>query len=91
MNNVFVIPIITTALYCISKFIEMKYIDKELKPLKFVIRDAIVVFISSLSSTYLFFHLNVSLDDFMSIVTESKNVGINTIKTAEIFTDTPNF
>lgn len=91
MNNILIIPIITTALFCVSKIIEMKYIDKELKPLKFVIRDAIIVFISSLTACYLFFHLNVTLDDFMNIITESKNVGINGIKTAEIFTDTPNF
>ena len=71
MNTVFFIPIITTILFCISKLVEMKYIDKELKPLKYIIRDAIIVFVSSLTSSYLFFHLNITLVDFMNIITET--------------------
>jgi hypothetical protein len=92
MNNIFVIPIITTVLFCISKFIEMKYVDKELKPLKYIVRDIVIVFVSSLTSCYLFFHLNLTLDDFMNVITETKSNTANIIgKNAEIFTDNPNF
>jgi hypothetical protein len=90
MKNLFVVPVITTVLFCISKFIEMKYIDKELKPLKFIIRDAIIVFVSSLTACYLFFNMNLTLDDFMNVITETKG-GIGLGKPAEIFTDTPTF
>jgi hypothetical protein len=94
-TNIFIIPIIATTLFCISKFIEMKFIDKELKPLKFIIRDASIVFISVLSSTYVFFYMNGSLHEFMNVITDTK-VSTPSIlgkggEPAEIFTDTPNF
>lgn len=95
MNNIFVIPTIATIVFCISKFIEMKFVEKELKPLKFLIRDALIVFLSTLSATFLFFNMNDTLQEFMNIITDTKTT-IPPIAgggggTAEIFTDTPNF
>ena len=44
MDNIYIIPFVTTILFCLAKLIEMKFIDKEMKPMKFLVRDAIIVF-----------------------------------------------
>jgi hypothetical protein len=66
----------------------MKYLDKESKPLKVVVRDAIVVFVCSLISTITFFNLEGYINDFFNIVTETKTLNANT---TQIFTDVPAF
>ena len=88
-HNVFVIPVIITLLFCIAKFIEMKFIDKELKPLKFVIRDATIVFLCSLLATFLSMNMNGTIHEFINVVTDTKTapIGGNT----NIFTDEPGF
>jgi hypothetical protein len=90
-SNVLVIPVIATVLFCVSKFVEMKFIDKELKPLKTVIRDALIVFISTLTASYVFLHMNGTIQEFMNVITETKILPSSIGGTAEIFTDTPNF
>ena len=47
MNYQFVTSTLITIIYFISKFIEMRFIIKENKPLKELIRDSIIVFISA--------------------------------------------
>ena len=46
MDNIFVIAGIIAVIFLIIKFIEMRFIEKENKPLKLLIRDALVVYIS---------------------------------------------
>lgn len=88
-HNVFVIPIIITLLFCIAKFIEMKFIDKYSKPLKFVIRDATIVFVCSLLATFFGMNMNGTIHEFINVVTNTKTtpIGANT----NIFTDEPGF
>lgn len=66
----------------------MKYIEKELKPLKYIVRDAVAVFICSLVASYSYFYMNDSFTDFMNVVTENKSLNLDS---TQIFTDTPNF
>jgi hypothetical protein len=88
MEKVFIIPIFITILFCIIKFIELKYLEKDTKPLKFFVRDAIIVFLSGLVSTFSFFHLENYISDFFNIVTETKTLNTNA---TQIFTDSPGF
>jgi hypothetical protein len=46
MDNIFVIAGIIAVIFFIIKFIEMRFIDKESKPLKLLIRDTLVVYVS---------------------------------------------
>ena len=46
MTNTFLIAGIVAGIYFIIKFIEMRVVDKESKPLKLLIRDSLVVYIS---------------------------------------------
>ena len=44
---------VISIVFLLFKFIEMRFIDKENKPLKFLIRDTLVVFVSVVSSNFL--------------------------------------
>ena len=70
------------------KFLEAKYLDKEWKPLKFFVRDAIVVLISTALGSFIFFQNNNSISELFNVVTENKT--LNTANT-QIFTDAPGF
>lgn len=88
MEKVFLISIIITFVFCLFKFIEMKYLDKDFKPLKIFVRDSIYVFISSLVSTLFYFHMDGSISDFFNVLTDTRT--LNTGAT-QIFTDEPGF
>ena len=66
MEKLLVLSGLMACLYFLIKILEMKYIDKEAKPLKYVIRDTFYVFISSLACLYLFLTFNGSIDNMMS-------------------------
>lgn len=89
MQKIFFISIVITFLFCLFKFLEMKYLENDLKPLKFYVRDAFIVFSSSLIATYVCFHLDSSITDFFNVITENKS--FNTGGVTEIFTDAPGF
>ena len=88
MDKVFIISTFITIIFCIVKFIEMRYLEKEKKPLKFFVRDAIIVFLSGVASTFSFFYLETYISDFFNIVTETTTLNTNA---TQIFTDSPGF
>ena len=90
MENIFTISIVATVCFCFAKFVEMRFIDKkkEMKPLKYFVRDAIIVFISVIIAVYAYDHLSGTISDLMNTVTETK---ILDTKTKEVFTDVPGF
>jgi len=90
MENIITISIVATVCFCIAKFVEMRVIDKEteMKPLKFFVRDAIIVFLSVVFAVYVYEHLSDTIGDLMNTVTETK---ILDTKSTEVFTDTPGF
>ena len=46
MKNIFVVAAIVSISFFIVKFLEMRYIEKENKPLKLLIRDTLLVYFS---------------------------------------------
>ena len=66
----------------------MKYVSKEWKPLKYVIRDAAIVFTSSISALFAFNVSNGSMTDFFNIVTDNKVLNPSA---TEVFTGDPGF
>jgi hypothetical protein len=46
MDNIFFIAAIISVIFFIAKFIEMRFVEKESKPLKLLIRDALLVYFS---------------------------------------------
>jgi len=90
MENILTIAIIATVCFCAFKFIEMRFIEKEKepKPLKFMVRDALIVFMSAIVGVYMYEQFDGSISGLMNTVTETKV--LNTGST-EVFTDTPGF
>jgi len=52
MDNIFVIAGFISVIFLIAKFVEMRFFDKESKPLKLLIRDALLVYFSVISGYF---------------------------------------
>jgi len=68
----------------------MKFIEKEMKPVKFIIRDAAYVFASSLIGVFCFLNMNASIKDFVNVITDNKSIDVMS-GTTQIFTGAPEF
>jgi hypothetical protein len=79
MDNIFLAAGIISVIFFISKFLEMQYVDKEPKPLKFLIRDSLLVYISSVLGWFV-------LDQLKPVINE---IDVNTTPLA--FTDNAPF
>ena len=88
LEKAFIISIIAGILYAVFRFVEMKYIDKQMKPLKIVVRDILLVTIAVFVSSFAFFSMDTNITGLMNVVTDTKTV---TPAATQIFTDEPGF
>jgi hypothetical protein len=79
--NTFVVSGIISVVFLIAKFIEMRFIDKESKPLKLLIRDSLLVFVSVLFGLFI-------IDQLKPVIQEG---GEAIISNPAVFTDNPGF
>jgi hypothetical protein len=77
MDNIFVIAAIISIIFLIAKFLEMRYIEKDSKPLKLLIRDALLVYFSVVVAHYIIKQVNPIMH----------SVG----GSPQVFTDNPDF
>jgi hypothetical protein len=77
MDNILIQSGIIAVLYLILKFGEMRFVLKEAKPIKLLMRDTVIVFISSIIGMYI-------IDQFMLQGGTSKHV-------PSAFMDNPTF
>jgi hypothetical protein len=80
MDNIFFIAAVISFIFLIAKFIEMRFVDKESKPLKVLIRDALVVYFSVVSGHFILNQINPLIKD----ITGGSKV-------TQVFTDNPGF
>jgi hypothetical protein len=80
MDNIFIIATVISIVFLISKFIEMRFIDNESKPLKLLIRDTLLVYFSVIVGYFITEQLKPVLE----------TVGEN-ILAPQVFTDNPEF
>ena len=79
MENIFLVAGIISVIYFIGKFLEMRYVDQEPKPLKILIRDALLVYFSVVVGGFIVEQLKPVIDE-------------TTIpKSPLVFTDNPEF
>jgi hypothetical protein len=78
MDNIFVVAAIISIIFLISKFFEMRIIEKESKPIKYLIRDSLLVYFSVIASHFI-------LKQIKPII---HNAGSNV---TPVFTDNPGF
>jgi hypothetical protein len=88
MDKMVTFAIATTIAFAVLKFVEMKFIDKEVKPLKYFVRDVILVFASSLFAAFVLLNYGNTVGDFMNVVTDSKVIPSGPV---EVFTELPGF
>ena len=80
MTNIFVVAGIIAFVFLLAKFLEMRYIEKESKPLKLLMRDTLVVYFSVIVANFVM--------DQLSSAVESSGGGK---KMTPVFTDNPAF
>ena len=54
MENIFVVAAIISVIFFIVKFMEMRVVDKESKPLKLLVRDTLVVYVSIVAGNFVY-------------------------------------
>jgi hypothetical protein len=80
--------LLVSVFYGIFKFVEMKYIEKEWKPIKVIVRDILMVMVSSFAAAIIFVQYHQSFSNFFSVITD--NVMLDTSNT-KVYTDMPSF
>lgn len=80
MVNIFMIALIIAIVFLVIKFIEMRFIDKESKPLKLLIRDTLLVYLSVVAGYFI-------LEQLKPVIQNGSGTIINT----PVFTDNPGF
>lgn len=80
MESIFIIASLISFFYLVVKFIEMRFIEKDSKPLKVLIKDTLVVYLCVLLGNFIIEQINPSL---------LGEEGTNTV--TQVFTDTPGF
>ena len=53
MDNIFLVAGIISVIFFIAKFLEMRYVDDEPKPLKILIRDSLLVYVSVVCGSFI--------------------------------------
>jgi len=84
MENIFLVAGIISAIFFIAKFLEMRYVDVEPKPLKIIIRDSLLVYVSVVIGYFVVEQLN-------PVIQENITNPINGGGPPMVFTDNPPF
>jgi hypothetical protein len=69
MDNIFLVAGVISVIFFVAKFLEMRYIEKDSKPLKILIRDSLVVYVSVVFGNFIIEQLNPVIKD--TIIPES--------------------
>jgi hypothetical protein len=78
MDNIFIIAGLISFVFFVCKFIEMRFIDKESKPLKLLVRDTLLVYFSVLIGNFI-------LEQLKPVIKEGSSA------VPAVFTDNPDF
>ena len=80
MDNIFTFALIISIVFFIVKFVEMRFVDSEPKPLKLLVRDTLVVYFSVVFGNFVLEQVEPML-----------NNGSEISKITPVFTDNPGF
>jgi hypothetical protein len=80
MENIFIIAAVISVIFLISKFIEMRFVEKETKPLKLLIRDSLIVYFSVVFGDFVIGQVNPMIKG-----------GSSSATVTQVFTDNPGF
>jgi hypothetical protein len=80
--NIFATAFLVSFIFCIVKFIEMRFISKDPYPLKILVKESLFVFFSVIVGEFIIDQVKPM--QFMESVSEG-------ITNPEVFTDSPDF
>ena len=63
MDNIFLIAGIISVIFFIAKFLEMRYVEQEPKPLKVLVRDSLLVYVSVVLGSFIIDQLNPVINE----------------------------
>jgi hypothetical protein len=84
MNNIFIISAFISIIFFVIKFIEMRIVDKDCKPLKSLIRDPLLVYFSVIAGYFIVDQIDPIIFNGGAKIGASK-------MTPTVFTDNPDF
>ena len=85
MEKILLLAISIAIIFFLIKLVMMKYVEKEIRPLKYLVRDAFVVFSSAFLPIFLFFQMSGTFNQLLGIG------GGDNVQQTQIFTDSPGF
>lgn len=91
MDNIFLVAAIISVIFFIVKFIEMRFIEKENKPLKYLIRDSLLVYFSVLTGYFVVQQVQPMIEGTMKGGLGSGSSPGSGSPTVAVFTDNPGF
>lgn len=80
MENIFVLSTLISIVYFLAKFVEMRFVLKDIKPLKFLIRETLLVYVSTALGLFI-----ANQFDVMKATANSVGGGVS------VFVDNPGF
>ena len=88
MEKALFLSVVVVVIFGVLKFLEMKYLDEQLKPLRDVVRDLVMVFVSTFVSALAYIQYQNKFDDFLSVIT---NTNVMKPEQTQVFTGLPDF
>jgi hypothetical protein len=69
MTNIFIVAAVVSFVFLVAKFLEMRYIDKESKPLKVLMKDTLFVYFSVILGDFVITQIYSSMASDGKVVT----------------------
>jgi len=88
METALFLAVAISVLYSIVKYLEMRYLEQKMKPLREIVRDVLMVAVSSFICSFVFIYNKNKIDDFVAVVT---NTNILKPENTQVFTGVPGF
>ena len=88
MEKAFILAVAISVVYTIVKYLEMRYLEQKIKPLREIVRDVLMVSVSSFVCSFVFIYNKNKIDDFVAVIT---NTNVLKPENTQVFTGVPGF
>jgi len=84
-NNIFIVAAVIAFIFLLAKFLEMRFVDKENKPVKLLFRDALLVYFSVICGYYILEQFKTNIQSGGGLAAVAGPIA------TPVFTDNPGF
>jgi len=88
MEKAFILAVAISVLYSIIKYLEMRFLEQKMKPLREIVRDVLMVSVAAFVCSFVFIYNKNKIDDFVAVVT---NTNVLKPENTQVFTGVPGF